>query len=136
MLTILGGADSRKSRHCDGVSRRGFLKAGGMALGGLSLAQLLEVEALAGTGSSHKAVINIYLPGGPSHIDLWDLKPDAPREVRGEFRPVKTNVPGVEICELFPRLAKMADKFSIIRSIVGAEGSHEGYQCMTGRAHK
>ena len=136
MLTILGGADSRKSRHCDGVSRRGFLKAGGMALGGLSLAQLLEVEALAGTGSSHKAVINIYLPGGPSHIALWDLKPDAPREVRGEFRPVKTNVPGVEICELFPRLAKMADKFSIIRSIVGAEGSHDGYQCMTGRAHK
>ena len=101
MLTILGGADSRKSRHCDGVSRRGFLKAGGMALGGLSLAQLLEVEALAGTGSSHKAVINIYLPGGPSHIDLWDLKPDAPREVRGEFRPVKTNVPGVESASSF-----------------------------------
>ena len=127
MLTILGGFDPRKNRHCDGVSRRGFLKAGGMALGGFSLAQLLEVEALAGSGSSHKAVINIYLPGGPSHIDLWDLKPDAPSEIRGEFRPIKTNVPGMEICELFPRLAKMADKFSIVRSIVGAHGAHDGF---------
>ena len=133
MLTILGGADSGKDLHCDGISRRGFLKVGGMALGGLSLPQLLEAESAAGTGSSHKAVINIYLPGGPSHIDFWDLKPDAPREIRGEFNPIKTNVPGMEICELFPRLAKIADKFSIIRSIVGAHGAHDGYQCMTGR---
>ncbi|MEC9352368.1 MAG: DUF1501 domain-containing protein [Planctomycetota bacterium] len=133
MLTILGGADSGKNLHCDGISRRGFLKVGGMALGGLSLPQLLEAESAAGTGSSHKAVINIYLPGGPSHIDFWDLKPDAPREIRGEFNPIKTNVPGMEICELFPRLAKIADKFSIIRSIVGAHGAHDGYQCMTGR---
>ncbi len=136
MLTILGGTDSVKDLHCDGVSRRGFLKVGGMALGGLSLAQLLEAESAAGTGSSHKAVINIYLPGGPSHIDFWDLKPDAPREIRGEFNPIKTNVPGMEICELFPRLAKIADKFSIIRSIVGAHGAHDGYQCMTGRTKK
>jgi len=133
MLTILGGHGSNKDRLCDGVSRRGFLKVGGMALGGLSLGQLLELEAAAGTGSSHKALINIYLPGGPSHIDLWDLKPDAPSEIRGEFRPIKTNVPGMEICELFPKLAKIADKFSIVRSIVGAHGAHDGFQCMTGR---
>ena len=133
MLTILGGSGSNRDLLCDGVSRRGFLKVGGMALGGLSLGQLLELEAAAGTGSSHKALINIYLPGGPSHIDLWDLKPDAPSEIRGEFRPIKTNVPGMEICELFPKLAKIADKFSIIRSIVGAHGAHDGFQCMTGR---
>ncbi|MFP6631601.1 MAG: DUF1501 domain-containing protein [Planctomycetota bacterium] len=136
MLNILGSSGSNKDRQCDGVSRRAFLKVGGMALGGLSLGQLLELEAAAGTGSSHKAVINIYLPGGPSHIDLWDLKPDAPSEIRGEFRPIKTNVPGMEICELFPRLAKMADKFSIVRSIVGAHGAHDGFQCMTGRTHQ
>ena len=135
MLTILGGHGSNKDLLCDGVSRRGFLKVGGMALGGLSLGQLLELEAAAGTGSSHKALINIYLPGGPSHIDLWDLKPDAPSEIRGEFRPIKTNVPGMEICELFPKLAKIADKFSIVRSIVGAHGAHDGFQCMTGRTH-
>ena len=135
MLTILGGSGSNRDRLCDGVSRRGFLKVGGMALGGLSLGQLLELEAAAGTGSSHKALINIYLPGGPSHIDLWDLKPDAPSEIRGEFRPIKTNVPGMEICELFPKLAKIADKFSIVRSIVGAHGAHDGFQCMTGRTH-
>ena len=135
MLTILGGSGSNRDRLCDGVSRRGFLKVGGMALGGLSLGQLLELEAAAGTGSSHKALINIYLPGGPSHIDLWDLKPDAPSEIRGEFRPIKTNVSGMEICELFPKLAKIADKFSIIRSIVGAHGAHAGFQCMPGRPH-
>ncbi|MCH2364680.1 MAG: DUF1501 domain-containing protein, partial [Planctomycetes bacterium] len=92
MLNILGGSGSNKDRQCDGVSRRAFLKVGGMALGGLSLGQLLELEAAAGTGSSHKAVINIYLPGGPSHIDLRDLKPEAPSEIRGEIRPIKTNV--------------------------------------------
>ena len=125
MLTILDGSGLNRDRLCDGFSRRGFLKVGGMALGGLSLGQLLELEAAAGTGSSHKALINIYLPGGPSHIDLWDLKPDAPREIRGEFSPIKTNVPGMDICELFPKLAKIADKFSIIRSIVGAHGAHD-----------
>ena len=107
-----------------------------MACGGLSLPQLLAMEAKAGTGSSHKAIINIFLPGGPSHLDMFDLKPDAPSEVRGEFRPISTNVPGMQICEEFPRLAKMADKFSIIRSISDSEGHHDCYQCMTGRTKK
>jgi len=135
MLNILGRSDTQKN-HCDGLTRRGFLKVGGMAAGGLSLSQLLQLEARAGTGSSHKAVINVYLPGGPSHLDLFDLKPNAPAEVRGEFSPIRTNVPGMEISEVFPLLAKRADQFSIIRSIVGSEGRHDGYQCMTGRTHR
>lgn len=135
MLNILGRPDCN-SNHCDGVSRRNFLRIGGMAAGGLSLAQLLAFEARANTSHSSKAIINVYLPGGPSHLDLFDLKPDAPTEVRGEFSPIHTNVPGIEICELFPRLATMADKFAIIRSIVGSEGHHDGLQCMTGRTHR
>jgi hypothetical protein len=135
MLTILGRHD-RTTHHCDGLSRRGFLKIGGMAAGGLSLPQLLAMEAQAGTGQSHKAIINVFLPGGPSHIDLFDLKPDAPSEIRGEFSPIRTNVPGIEICEMFPRMASMMDKFAIVRSLVGSEGAHDCYQCMTGRTRR
>ena len=132
MLNIFGQSDGR-DRQCNGVSRRQFLKVGGMAAGGLSLLQLLGLEAEAGLGRSHKALINIYLPGGPSHLDTFDLKPGAPAEVRGEFRPMKTNVPGMEICELFPRLAKIADKFAIIRSLADSDSRHDCCQCMTGR---
>ena len=135
MLNLLGLFERGRS-HCDGVSRRNFLKVGGMAAGGLSLGQLLNLEAKQGIGSSNKAVINIFLPGGPSHLDTFDLKPDSPKEVRGEFNPISTNVPGMQICEHFPRLAKLADKFSIIRSICDSEGAHSSYQCMTGRTRK
>ncbi len=135
MLNFFGRSD-RQRTHCDGFSRRDFLRVGGMAAGGLSLAQLLALEAKAGTGSSHKAIINIYLPGGPSHLDMFDLKPDAPSEIRGEFRPISTNVPGLEICELFPRLAKIADKFAIIRSLADSDGGHDCFQCMTGHKKK
>jgi len=132
MLTILGkkrtGAGS-----CDGLSRRGFLQIGGAAMGGLALNEMLAMDAQAGLGSSHKAIINIYLPGGPSHLDMWDLKPNAPAEIRGEFDPIRTNVPGMEICEMFPQLSKMADKFAIIRSLSDSDGRHDCYQCMTGR---
>ena len=136
MLTIEGRVHGDRSGSCAGLTRRGFLKVGGMACGGLSLAQLLALEANGATrterAGSHKAVINVFLPGGPSHIDFWDLKPDAPREIRGEFRPIQTNVPGIEICEHFPRLARLMDKCAIIRSIVGSEGRHDAFQCMTG----
>lgn len=135
MLSIFGDSD-RSTQHCDGVSRRNFLKIGGMAAGGLSLPQLLTMEAAAQTGSSHKSIINVFLPGGPSHIDLFDLKPDAPSEIRGEFSPIRTNVPGIEISEVFPLLAQHADKYAIIRSIVGSEGAHDGFQCMTGRKRR
>lgn len=94
-----------------------------MAAGGLSLAQLLSLETRAKTGHSHKAIINIYLPGGPSHLDMFDLKPEAPSECRGDFKPIRTNVPGIEICEHFPRLAKIADRFAIIRENLGERRS-------------
>src|SRR5687768_17795811 len=103
MLTIY---DRSQSRFCDGVSRRNFLKIGALGLGGLSLPQLLQAEAASGIRRSHKAVIMIFLPGGPSHQDMFDLKTDAPSEIRGEFKPIRTTVPGLEICEHLPLLAK------------------------------
>ena len=129
MLTIRSNS---ASRFCDGVSRRSFLKIGGLGLGGLALPQLFQAEAKAGLRHSHKAVIMIYLPGGPPHQDMYDLKNDAPREVRGPFREIPTNVPGIRICEHLPRLAGMMDKLVPIRSIVGAEGGHDNFQCFTG----
>src|SRR5678810_224925 len=129
MLTIFGRGSSNK--FCDRLARRDFIKIGGMALGGLALSDVLQIEAAQGS-RSHKAIINVFLPGGPPHIDMWDLKPDAPAEIRGEYSPIKTNVPGVEICELFPKLAKMADRFAIIRSLSDSAGEHNAYQCMTG----
>jgi hypothetical protein len=130
MLSILG----QKSRFCDGVSRRGFLKIGGLSFGagGFTLADLMRAEAAAGKSHSHKAVINVFLGGGPPHQDMWEIKTDAPSEVRGEFKPIKTNVPGIEICEVFPRLASMMDKAAVIRSVVGCAGGHEAHQCLTG----
>lgn len=130
MLTILGSRTS--GGFCDRMGRRDFLAIGGMACGGLALPQLLRADAQRGQ-RSHKAIINVFLPGGPPHIDMWDLKPDAPAEIRGEYNPIRTNVPGMEICELFPKLATMADRFAIIRSIADSDGDHSAYQCMTGR---
>jgi hypothetical protein len=133
MLTIFG-RPHRNGGFCDGLSRRDFLTVGGTVVGGaLSLPNLLAAENQSGVGRSHKAIINVYLPGGPPHIDMWDLKPNAPVEIRGEFKPIKTNVPGMDICELFPRLAQMADKFALIRSLSGNSGDHDAFQCMTGR---
>lgn len=131
MLKILGA----RSRFCDGVSRRNFLKIGGLGLGGLALPQLLQAEASTGLKRGHKAVIMIFLPGGPSHQDMFDLKMDAPSEIRGEFKPISTSVPGIQICEHLPKLAKLIDKTAIIRSIVGATGDHYAVQCLTGRSH-
>lgn len=128
MLTLYG----QPYRLCDAVTRRAFLKIGGLALGGLSLADLLRAEAEAGVRGSHKAVIMVFLPGGPAHLDLYDLKPNAPAEVRGEFRPIKTNVPGIEICEHLPRLAGIMDKLVVIRSLVGATDDHASHLCLTG----
>src|SRR5688572_14816549 len=129
MLTILGS----NQRFCDGVSRRNFLKIGALGLGGLALPQLLAAESASGIRRSHKAVIMVFLPGGPSHQDMFDLKMDAPSEIRGEFKPIGTNVPGIQICEHLPQMAKLADKYSIIRSMVGAEDNHYAVQCLTGR---
>ena len=130
MLTVLG---QPSARFCDRISRRNFLKIGALGLGGLTLPQILAAEAKAGIRHSHKAVIMIFLPGGPSHQDMFDLKMDAPMEIRGEFKPIKTNVPGIQICEHLPLLAKSMDKLVIIRSMVGAEDNHYAFQCLTGR---
>ena len=124
--------DRAESRNCSGVSRRNFLKVGALGIGGFTLADLLRAEAAAGTGGSHKAVINIHLSGGPSHQDMFDLKPDAPVEFRGEFNPISTNVPGMDICEHFPQLAKMADRFAVVRSLIGSYDDHSNFHTHTG----
>ncbi len=135
MLTIEGRrpTNCKVNGFCDGHSRREFLKIGALGAGGMTLADLLRAEAEAKIGRSQKAIINIFLPGGPPHLDMWDLKPEAPSEIRGEFMPIPTNVPGIEICELFPRLATLMDKCIIIRSIADCQSGHVACQCMTGR---
>jgi len=128
MLTFWGGAQG----FCDGINRRDFLRIGAFGAG-LSLADVLRLRAFAepGTRARAKSAIMIYLPGGPSHIDTYDLKPNAPIEFRGEFKPTATNVDGIEICEHFPMQAKMMDKLAIIRSLVSVE-EHSDSLVMSG----
>ncbi|MEC8556283.1 MAG: DUF1501 domain-containing protein [Planctomycetota bacterium] len=136
MLTLLG----KSSRYCDGVSRRSFLTVGGLTFGagGFGLSNILKAESSGGsgakstTGLGHKAVINVFLAGGPPHQDMWEIKSDAPTEIRGEFRAIPTTASGVEICEVFPKLASLMDKSAVIRSVVGCNGRHESYSCMSG----
>lgn len=125
--------------YCDGFSRRSFLKIGGLVMGGLNLPQLLEAESLAARSEgaptrrlNHKSIIMIYLSGGLAHQDTFDLKPDAPAGIRGEFKPVETRVPGVRICELLPRTAAIMDKLVVLRSLVGLVDEHSSFQSMTG----
>jgi hypothetical protein len=119
-----------------GVSRRGFLIAGACGLGGLTLANLLRAEEASGVRNSRKAVVNIHLDGGPPQMDMFDLKPQAPVEIRGEFSSVSTTLPGFQVCELMPQLAQTADKFVFIRSLVGAASAHDAFQCQSGFAAK
>jgi uncharacterized protein (DUF1501 family) len=132
MITLL----DRPHSFCDGVSRRSFLKIGALGFCGLTLADLFRAEAAEGVRSSNKALINIFLAGGPSHQDTFDLKPDAPSEYRGEFYPIGTNVPGIQICELLPKLAGMADKYALLRSVVGAADEHSSNQTQSGYAER
>ena len=132
MLVIPG----QPHRFCDGVSRRNFLKIGALGMGGLNLAQLLQAESQSGIRKSQKSVIMIYLPGGPPHQDMFDLKMDAPAEIRGEFKPIPTAVPGVHICELLPKTAAIMDKLTLIRSISDAVDDHSDFMCMTGRTKR
>ena len=126
MLEIFGNS----FRKCDGVDRRSFLRVGALSLGGLagsiSLADLLQARAAAGESSSRpkKACILIWQAGGPSHIDMYDLKPDAPAEYRGEFKPIKTNVPGFDISEHLALQAKIMDKVSVVRSATHTNAGH------------
>lgn len=129
----------RTARYCDGVSRRSFLQLGVAGVASVNLADVLRAKAQsaeAGVAPKDTAVILLWLDGGPSHLDTYDMKPDAPAEFRGIWRPTKTNVPGIEFTELFPRQAKIADKFSIIRSLYHNDGDHFGgaHRMLTGRA--
>lgn len=134
MLTIPGSGSNRGEQ----LSRRNCLQIGGLALGGMALPQILQAEAATralGTNSPDrkvKGVIMVLLPGGPPHLDMFDMKPDAPAEVRGEFQPIATNQQGLEICELMPNLAKVADKLTVIRSLVGFIDDHNTNWCTTG----
>lgn len=144
MLTLLDSHYDRNHKLCDGLSRRNFLAIGALGLGAnaLTLSDLFRAEAHGATidgpkvpakrGLGHKAVINIFLCGGPPHQDMWDIKTDAPSEIRGPFRAIETRVPGLQIGECFPNIAGMMDKFAVIRSVVGAKGPHDAEQCMTG----
>jgi hypothetical protein len=114
------------------LSRRSFLHIGSFGLAGLALPQLLKAESAAGKQSSPKSVILIYLVGGPPHQDMFDLKPDAPKEIAGPWRPIATNVTGIRICETFPRLARMMDKLIIVRSLVGNQSDHDAVQVFNG----
>src|SRR5260221_9208371 len=101
MLTIAGP----QSRFCDGMSRRSCLRIGGLALGGMALPDILRAEAANGVRNSAKGIIMLLLPGGPTHLDMYDLKPEAPPEIRGEFQPIATHLPGIDISQLMPPLA-------------------------------
>jgi hypothetical protein len=123
MLQIFG----KPTRSPSGVSRRSLLQVGSLGIGGLTLQNLLRQRAAAseaGQPVKHKAVILVWLAGGPSHIDMYDMKPQAPAEFRGEFRPIPTNVPGVEICEHLPMQAKIMDKLAIVRSACHTNAGH------------
>jgi hypothetical protein len=126
MLTFVGG----RQRYCDGLNRRSFLRIGALGLGGITLPNLLRAEQQ--TGRSSRSVIMVYLSGGLAHQDSFDLKPDAPAEIAGEFRPIATRVPGIRIGEHLPRLAGMMDRLAIVRSVVGQRDEHSSYQSLTG----
>jgi hypothetical protein len=129
MLNLLGP----QGRFCDGMSRRSFLSIGSLAVGELTLPGLLRAEQLAGRSvSGTKSIIMVYLSGGLAHQDSFDLKPDAPDGIRGEFKPIETNVPGIQIGELLPKLSTLADKFALVRSIVGLRDEHSSFQTITG----
>jgi hypothetical protein len=118
------------------TTRRNVLRAGVMGFGGLTFADLLRAEEAAGIRSSNKAIINIHLDGGPPQMDLIDPKPDAPSEIRGEFGSIPTKIPGFHLTELLPRLAKNAGKYVFLRSLVGADGKHDAFQCQSGFTEK
>jgi hypothetical protein len=113
-------------------SRRSFLQIGTLGVAGLTLPQLFRAEAAAGMPSSHKSVILIYLVGGPPHQDMFDLKPEAPKEIAGPWKPIATNVTGIQIGEAFPRLARIMDKLVVVRSLVGNQSGHDAIQVYNG----
>src|SRR5262245_31253104 len=118
--------------HPPSTSRRTFLRAGALALGGLTLPRLLEARP---ASPPDTAVILFWMWGGPSHFETFDPKPDAPEGIRGPFRPARTSVPGVHLCELFPRLARLAHRFALVRSLHHALPNHNdgSIELLTGK---
>jgi hypothetical protein len=114
------------TRHCDGLTRREILRVGAVGLGGLTLPGLLHLQAASAAPrrASARSVLLLFLSGGPSHLDMWDLKPDAPEEIRGTFRPSATNVPGIQISEHLPRMARLADRYAVLRAVRHTKGNH------------
>jgi hypothetical protein len=131
MITVWATNNTRSGK---GLSRRDFLKVGGRCVGGLTLSDLLRLRAqgAGATRRSGKALIMVYLQGGPSHIDTYDLKPNAPVEYRGEFRPIRTNVPGFDVCELMPLQARIADKLALIRNMKFNPNFHDPVELLSG----
>lgn len=128
MLTF----SNRSHTHCDGVPRREFLRAGMLGLGGLTLADVLRSQSHGATTGRPKSVIYVVLDGGPSHIDMWDLKPGAPLEYRGPFQPIATSLSGVQICEHMPRQAQLMDQLALLRGIRSVENDHFLSEVYTG----
>src|ERR1041385_4728146 len=112
-----------RQRTCQGISRRGFVQVGCLGAMGLSMPELLQAQT-SSKGKKQRSVILLWLWGGPSHLDTFDPKPDAPAEYRGPFRAVATNVSGIQICELLPRLRVMADRYALVRSIHHETNDH------------
>lgn len=141
MLQILG----QGARLCDGISRREMIRAGGLGALGLGLPTLLGARTARGSTAagevpgrgSAKSCIILFLMGGPPQHSTWDPKPQAPPEVRGEFGPISTTVPGMQICELFPQTSLLADEFAILRAMSSGDNAHSssGYYMMTGQPH-
>ena len=136
MLSILG----RRQRLCDRVARRELMRLGGLAGLGLGLPRLLESRARAAVSGQRgaKLCIFIYMWGGPAHQDLWDLKPSAPAEIRGEFQPIDTSAPGVQIGELMPLTARQTHHLAIVRSVTHKDNNHStsAHAMLTGRVHR
>jgi len=124
-----------KHRFCDGISRRDFFKVGSLGMG-LTIADLLRFRAAGAVQpqSRPKSVIMVYLWGGLSHIDTYDMKPGAPVDYRGEFKPIQTKVPGLDLCELLPLHARVADQFSVVRGVRAYSPEHNSFEMATGAA--
>src|SRR5262249_3024625 len=122
---------------CDGLARREFLRVGGLSLAGLSLPALLQSRTEAASAARAKGCIQLFMWGGPSQLETFDLKPQAPSGIRGEFQPIATNVPGMRVCEHLPRLAGMADRYAILRSVTHTGTNHgtSAYHMLTGHIH-
>ena len=133
MLRILG----RSRKTCDGITRRDLMQVGGLSLfGSMTLPRLLRAaeNSASRPDGTAKSVIMFNLLGGPSHMDMFDLKPEAPEEIRGEFQPIDTSLPGLQICEHLPKTSQLMHKASLIRTVTHSYNSHNPLAMMTGFA--